>query len=79
MTDTQNKDKKKCGSKGKAMFTYGIIQLGSSIVSAAALVAIALNFCSIKNEAKFINECIEEVQASGKSTANAVHFCRGGK
>ena len=79
MTEENKTNKKKCAGKGKAMFVYGFIQLGSSVVSAAALIAIALNFCSIKNEAKFINECIEEVQASGKSTANAVHFCKGGK
>ena len=31
------------------MLSYGVIQLGSTIVSAVALVAIALNFSSLKN------------------------------
>ena len=79
MTDENNKDKKKCGSKGKAMFAYGIIQLGSSVVSSLALAAIALSFCSLKKEAKVFNECVEEVQASGKSSSTAVRFCNGGK
>ena len=79
MTDENNKEKKKCGGKGKAMFAYGIIQLGSSIVSAVALAAIALSFCSLKKEAKVFNECIEEVQEeSGKSISSAVRFCNGG-
>tara|TARA_B100000965_G_scaffold3913_1_gene3064 strand:+ start:1110 stop:1349 length:240 start_codon:yes stop_codon:yes gene_type:complete len=79
MTDENNKDKKKCGSKGKAMLTYGIIQLGSSVVSAIALSVIALSFCSVKKEAKVFNECVEETQANGKSASNAVHFCNGGR
>ena len=79
MINETQKDKKKCGGKGRAMFAYGILQLGSSVVSALALVVIALGFCSIKKEAKVFNECIKEVQASGKSTSSAVHFCNGGK
>ena len=61
------------------MFAYGIIQLGSSVISALALSAIAISFCSIKQEAKLFNECVEEVKESGKSSSNAVHFCQGGK
>ena len=79
MTNENSKDTKKCNGKGSAMFAYGIIQLGSSIVSAVALSAIALSFCSVKKEAKIFNECVEEIQASGKSSANAVRFCNGGK
>ena len=78
MTEDYNKDKKKCGGKGKAMFAYGIIQLGSSVVSALALAAIALSFCSVKQESKVFNECVEEVQATGKSSSDAVRFCNGG-
>ncbi len=78
MTD-ENKDKKKCGGKGKVMFAYGIIQLGSNLVSAVALAAIALSLCSLKKEAKIFNECVEEVQASGKKASSAVRFCNGGK
>ena len=79
MTEENKSDKKKCGGKSKAMFAYGIIQLGSSVVSAVALAAIALNLCSLKQESKVFNECVEEVQSNGKSSANAVRFCNGGK
>ena len=79
MTDENNKDKKKCDNKGKAMFAYGIIQLGSSVISAVALAAIALSFSSIKKEAKVFNECVEEVKESGKNSSSAVRFCNGGK
>ena len=78
MIEESNKDKKKCGGKSKAMFAYGIIQLGSSVVSAVALAAIALSFCSVKQESKVFNECVEEVQATGKSSSDAVRFCNGG-
>ncbi len=78
MTEENKKDKKKCGGKGKAMFAYGIIQLGSSVVSAVALAAIALSFCYVKQESKVFNECVEQVQATGKSSSYAVRFCNGG-
>ena len=79
MIEENKADKKKCSSKGKAMFAYGIIQLGSSVISAVALAAIALSFCSIKQESKMFNECVEEVQANGKSSSYAVRYCNGGK
>ena len=79
MTEENKTDKKKCGRQGKAMFAYGIIQLGSNVVSAVALAAIALSFCSIKQESKVFNECVEEIQATGKSSSDAVRFCNGGK
>ncbi|MBW3048504.1 hypothetical protein DNJ72_00270 [Prochlorococcus marinus XMU1403] len=79
MTEENKTDKKKCNGKGKAMFTYGIIQLGSNVVSAVALAAIALSFCSFKQESKVFNECVEEIQATGRSSSDAVRFCNGGK
>ena len=79
MTEKDTTDKKKCSGKGKAMFAYGIIQLGSNVVSAVALAAIALSFCSLKQESKVFNECVEEIQATGKSSSDAVRFCNGGK
>ena len=79
MTEENKTDKKKCSGKGKAMFAYGIIQLGSNVVSAVALAAIALSFCSLKQESKVFNECVEETQATGKSSSDAVSFCNGGK
>ena len=72
MTEENKTDKKKCSGKGKAMFAYGIIQLGSNVVSAIALAAIALSFCSLKQESKVFNECVEEIQSSGKSSSAAV-------
>ena len=78
MTEENKTDKKKCGGKSKAMLAYGLIQLSSSVISAVALAAIALSFCSVKKESKVFNECVEEIQATGKSSSNAVHFCNGG-
>ena len=79
MTEENKTDQKKCTKKSKAMFAYGMIQLSSSVVSAVALAAIALSFCSVKQESKVFNECVEEVQATGRSSTNAVRFCNGGK
>ena len=78
MTLDSKKDKKKCAGKSKVMFAYGIIQLGSSVVSAFALAAIALSFCSVRQESKAFNDCLEEVKAIGKSSSDAVRFCNGG-
>tara|TARA_B100000989_G_scaffold140957_1_gene104871 strand:- start:575 stop:808 length:234 start_codon:yes stop_codon:yes gene_type:complete len=72
------KDSKNCGGKSKAMLAYGVIQLGSTVVSAVALAAIAFGFCSVKKEAKFYNECVEEMKATGSPTADSVRFCNGG-
>ena len=79
MTNENNKDKNKCGEKGKAMFAYGIIQLSSRVISTLALTAIALSFCSLKKESALFNDCVEKVQASGKSSSSAVRYCNGGK
>ena len=78
MTDEKSKDKKHCRGKRNAMFAYGIIQLGSNVISAFALCAIALSLCSLKKEAQVFTECVEEVQASEKSASSAVRFCNGG-
>ncbi|WP_269611888.1 hypothetical protein [Prochlorococcus marinus] len=79
MTEENKMHKNKCGGKNKAMLAYGMIQLGSSVISAIALAAIALSFCSLKQESNIFNECVEEVKASGQSSSNAVRFCNGGK
>tara|TARA_Y100001968_G_scaffold324523_1_gene364074 strand:- start:1672 stop:1911 length:240 start_codon:yes stop_codon:yes gene_type:complete len=79
MTEENKTDQKKCSRKSKAMFAYGIIQLGSSFVSAVALTAIAFSLCSVKNESKVFNKCVEEIQAKGKTSSYAVRFCNGGK
>jgi len=79
MTEEKKIDKKKCGGKGKAMFAYGLIQLGSNVVSAVALAAIAFSLCSVKQDSQVFNECVEEIQANGKNVSDAVRFCNGGK
>ena len=79
MTEESNNKKKHCGSKKGAMLTYGVIQLGTSVVSALSLAAIALSFCSVKQEAKVFTNCVEEVRESGESASAAVRFCNGGK
>tara|TARA_Y100001968_G_scaffold37989_1_gene29066 strand:+ start:1114 stop:1353 length:240 start_codon:yes stop_codon:yes gene_type:complete len=78
MSEDNKNNKQKCSGKGKMMFAYGILQLGSSVVSAIALAAIAISLCSIKQESKVFNECVEEIKTTGKSTSNAVQFCNGG-
>ena len=78
MAPENTADKKKCGSKNKAMFAYGIIQLGSNVVSAAALAAIALSLCSVKKESKVFNNCVSEIQMNGMNSSEAVHYCNGG-
>ena len=50
----------------------------SDLLSAVALVAIALGFCSLKKESNFFNECVEEIKATGSPTADSVRFCTGG-
>ena len=79
MTDNSKKDSQKCGKNKKVMLAYGLLQLSSSVVSALALAAIAVGFCSLKQEAKVFNECVEEVRDSGKNVSSAVRFCNGGK
>ena len=64
--------------KNKVMLAYGVIQLGSRVVSAVALVVIAIGFCSLKKESNFFNECVQEIKATGSPTADSVRFCTGG-
>ena len=78
MTNPSEDSKKECGVKKKSMLAYGIIQLGSSAISALSLAAIALSICSIKQESYLFKECVEEVRASGQSSSAAVRFCNGG-
>mgnify|MGYP001377829614 CR=1 FL=1 len=77
MSDNK-KDTQKDFKKNNAMLAYGVINLGSKVVSAVALVAIAIGFCSLKKESKLFNECVEEIKATGSPTADSVRFCTGG-
>ena len=72
------KDTKKDFQKNKVMLAYGVVQLGSRVVSAVALVVIAIGFCSLKKESNFFNECVQEIKATGSPTADSVRFCTGG-
>ena len=74
----EKKDFKKSGGKKKFMFAYGLIQLGSSFISALALVAIAFGFCSVKKEADIFNNCVTEIVDDGNTNAEAVRYCNGG-
>ena len=67
------------GGKKKAMLAYGVIQISATVVSAISLAAIALGLCAVKQESKAFNGCVQEVIAEGKTNAQAVRFCNGGK
>ena len=74
----EKKDLKKCSGKKNIMLAYGFIQLGSSIVSAIALTAIAFGFCSVKKESKLFNECVAEIIEDGGTNSESVRYCNGG-
>ncbi|MDB4336784.1 hypothetical protein N9996_04310 [Synechococcus sp. AH-603-M21] len=59
-TGSKSKD---CGGKKKAMLAYGVIQMSATVLSAIFLAAIALGFCSVKQEIKAFNGCVEDVIA----------------
>ena len=77
MTDPKN-EKKSCSGKSRAMFTYGILQLGSRLISAISLALIALSLCSLKSESKNFNNCVEEKIEQSITISDAVNFCNGG-
>ena len=77
MSDSKS-EKKSCNGKGKAMLTYGILQLGSSLISAISLALIALGLCSLKSESKNFNNCVEEKIEQSISISDAVNYCHGG-
>jgi len=74
----ENATNTQCGGKKKAMLAYGIVQISATVVSAISLAAIAVGLCSIKQESKAFNGCVEEIVSSGKSSAEAVRYCNGG-
>ena len=79
MTEEKTKEKKNCASKKGAMLAYGVIQLGTKVVSSLALILIALSFCSVKQESRLFTDCVENIQGNGKSSSQAVNFCNGGR
>ena len=74
----EKKNSTKCSGKKNIMFAYGFIQLGSSLLSAIALVAIAFGFCSIKKESQLFNKCVSEIVEDGGTNPEAVRYCNGG-
>ena len=77
MSETKN-EKKSCSGKGKAMLTYGILQLGSSLISAFSLALIAFSLCNLKSESKNFNNCVEEKIEQSSSISESVNYCNGG-
>ncbi len=77
MTESKT-EKKSCSGKGKAMFIYGFLQLGSSLISAISLALIALSLCNLKSESKNFNNCVEEKIEQSISISDAVNYCNGG-
>jgi len=73
-----NGSQQNCGGKKKAMLVYGVAQISATVVSGIALAAIAVGFCSLKQQSKLFNGCVEEVVAEGKTNAQAVRYCNGG-
>ncbi len=60
------------------MIAYGVIWLGSRVISAFSLLAIALSLCSVNKESKVFNDCVAEVRERSDSRAIAACFCNGG-
>ena len=77
MNESKN-EKKSCRGKGKVMFTYGILQIGSSLISAISLALIAISLCSLKSESKNFNNCVEEKIEQSFSISDSVNYCNGG-
>ena len=61
------------------MLAYGVTQVTATVVSAISLAAIAVGLCSVKQESKAFNGCVEEITAAGRSNAEAVRYCNGGR
>ncbi len=78
MSKEHKKGKKNCGTKKSVMLAFGLTTLGTRVISAFSLAAIAFGFCSIQKEARVFNDCVEEIRESGKNASDAVRFCNGG-
>ncbi len=74
----ESSNQQSCGGKKRAILAYGVIQISATVVSALSLAAIAIGLCSVKQESKLFNGCVETVVAEGKSQSEAVRFCNGG-
>jgi hypothetical protein len=74
----ESSNQQSCGGKKRAMLAYGVIQISATVVSALSLAAIAIGLCSVKQESKLFNGCVETVVAEGRSQSEAVRYCNGG-
>ena len=75
----KDKNSKRCSGKKKMLwYLFGIAGLGVRGLAAFSLLAIALMLCSVKKEAKLFNDCVEELNDSGKTTSESVRLCNGG-
>ena len=75
---SKNKKSKNCSKSRRILwYAFGAVGLGARGLTALALLAIALMLCTIKKESKVFNQCVEEVQNSGKSVSSAVSYCNG--
>tara|TARA_Y100001968_G_scaffold324751_1_gene364739 strand:+ start:185 stop:424 length:240 start_codon:yes stop_codon:yes gene_type:complete len=75
------KNAKKCSTSkaGKILwYVSTAASLGARGVTALSLIIIATMLCSVKQESKVFNQCVEEIRNSGKSLSAAVRFCNGG-
>ena len=60
------------------MLVFGLTTLGTRVISAVSLAAIAIGFSCLKNEVRLFTDCVEEIRESGQSASDAVSFCNGG-
>ena len=67
-----------CGGKKMAMLSYGLVHISATLVSAVSLAAIASGLCTVKQESRLFNGCVETVVTEGRSQAEAVRYCNGG-
>ncbi len=79
MSEIMQGSDKKCSSSKKVMVIYGVVRIGSSIITATSLLIIALGFSSIKNHLSLFNKCIDEQNTQSRTISQSVHFCYGGK
>ena len=75
----KNKSKKSkngCGSSRKVFFVSWGLKLCSNLISAIALIHIALSIGIIAEESKIILGCIDDNQNSGKTISESTKACK---
>ncbi len=75
----KDKKTKRCSkSKRFQWWLFGATGLGARLITALALITIAIKLEPVKNEAKLFNICVNEFKATGQNASSAVNFCNGG-